>query len=347
MNHPYYIAIFILILAGAFTKSAQFPVHFWLPNAMAAPTPVSAFLHSATMVKAGIYLMARLHPSLSGTEVWFWTLTIFGAFTALYASVLALRQTDLKQALAYTTLMALGTLTMLLGQNSGAALTAFLTFLIVHSLYKAGLFLVVGCIDQVTGTRDVDALSGLGRLGGQMPLTALAAGLAALSMAGMPPLLGFISKELQYVALETLGQTLGQRGLIFMGMAVLANALMIAVAGIVAFRPFFGGASLRQPTAPIQTAAQVPNTGGCAAGHDTWAANFGLTWPLIWSHAVAGAGPFYRPWRGIADGGRCPGERTKAVGRGQFAFNLIGANHCVGLGPVCGASTRAQLAGLD
>ncbi len=100
----------MLLLLGAFTKSAQVPFHFWLPNAMAAPTPVSAFLHSATMVKAGVYLLARMHPAMAGSDVWFYTLTTFGAVTAVFASMLALRQTDLKQALAYTTLMALGTL---------------------------------------------------------------------------------------------------------------------------------------------------------------------------------------------------------------------------------------------
>jgi hypothetical protein len=154
---------------------------------MAAPTPVSAFLHSATMVKAGVYLMARLHPALSGTEIWMWTLTIFGAITAVFASVVALRQTDLKQALAYTTLMALGTLTLFLGQESGYAMTAFATFLIVHSLYKAALFLVVGNIDYATGTRDARILGGLART---MPVTAFAAALAAMSMAGLSALSG-------------------------------------------------------------------------------------------------------------------------------------------------------------
>ncbi|MEO0359196.1 MAG: proton-conducting transporter membrane subunit, partial [Pseudomonadota bacterium] len=189
--HALYVPILILVLAGTFTKSAQFPFHFWLPNAMAAPTPVSAFLHSATMVKAGVYLMARLHPGMAGTDIWFWTLSIAGAFTAVFASILALRQTDLKQALAYTTLMALGVLTLFLGQGSEYGLTAFVTFLIVHSLYKASLFLVVGCIDHATGSRDADTLGGLGRV---MPMTACAAGLAALSMAGLPPFLGFIGK---------------------------------------------------------------------------------------------------------------------------------------------------------
>lgn len=233
-EHAMYLPILILLLAGTFTKSAQVPFHFWLPNAMAAPTPVSAFLHSATMVKAGVYVMARMHPAMSGTDVWLWTLTILGAVTAVFASLLALRQTDLKLALAYTTLMALGTLTLFLGQESGYAMTAFATFLIVHSLYKASLFLVVGCIDLSTGTRETDQLGGLGRL---MPITAAAAALAALSMAGFPPFLGFIGKELKYAG----AIALVSEPLFVAGAALLSNALMFAVAGVVAFRPFWQG----------------------------------------------------------------------------------------------------------
>ncbi len=233
-EHALYLPILILILCGAFTKSAQVPFHFWLPNAMAAPTPVSAYLHSATMVKGGVYLLARLHPSLSGTDVWLWTLTIFGAATAVFASVLALRQTDIKQALAYTTLMALGTLVLFLAAPSGYAITAMATFLVVHSLYKAALFLMIGCVDYRTGTRDVTLLGGLAR---RMPLTALAAALAALAMAGVPPFLGFIAKELLYKSgLESPASVWLVTGAIFA-----ASALMFAVAAIVAFRPFFTG----------------------------------------------------------------------------------------------------------
>ncbi len=243
-EHPHYVAILILILLGAFTKSAQVPFHFWLPNAMAAPTPVSAFLHSATMVKGGVYLMARLHPGLSGTDAWAWSLTIAGATTAVLASVLAFRQTDLKQLLAYTTLMALGTLTLLLGQESGYAMTAFATFLIVHSLYKAALFLMVGCIDHETGTREVDVLGGLGRV---MPFTALAAGLAALSMAGLPPFIGYIGKELIYAASTTHVET---SAVLVTGAALVANALMFAAAGVVAIRPFWRKAGGTLPKTP-------------------------------------------------------------------------------------------------
>ncbi len=231
--HELYLPILILILAGAFTKSAQVPFHFWLPNAMAAPTPVSAYLHSATMVKAGVYLLARMHPALSGTEVWIWTLTIFGAATAVIASILALRQTDLKLALAYTTLMALGTLTMFLGAEDSVAVAAAVTFLVVHSLYKAALFLVVGIIDHETGTREATVLRGLARA---MPITAIAAALAALSMAGFPPFLGFIGKELKYEG----ALAIASEPFLVATAAVVANALMVAVAGVVALRPFTG-----------------------------------------------------------------------------------------------------------
>jgi multicomponent Na+:H+ antiporter subunit A len=229
---PWYLPILLLVLAGAFTKSAQVPFHFWLPNAMAAPTPVSAYLHSATMVKAGVYLLARMHPSLSGTDIWLWTLTLFGGVTTVFASVMALRQIDLKQTLAYTTLMALGTLVMLLGGSSGYAITGAMAFLLVHSLYKAALFLMIGVVDHATGTRDADVLGGLAKA---MPVTAAAAALAALSMAGIPPFLGFIAKEVAYAS-----GTHSPLWPLVIAFALTANALMVAVAAIVAWRPFFG-----------------------------------------------------------------------------------------------------------
>ncbi|WP_102109499.1 putative monovalent cation/H+ antiporter subunit A [Oceaniglobus roseus] len=241
-EHPWYLAIMILILAGAFTKSAQVPFHFWLPNAMAAPTPVSAFLHSATMVKGGVYLLARLHPALSGTEVWLWTLTIAGAATAVFASLQAMRQTDMKQVLAYTTLMALGTLTLFLASGSAYAITAFVVFLVTHSFYKASLFLMAGCVDHGTGTRDLRVLGGLARA---MPLTALAAAIAALSMAGLPPFIGFIAKELGYGgSIEAASSPL-----LVTGAALIANALMFTVAAVVALNPFWrrGGETPSKP----------------------------------------------------------------------------------------------------
>src|SRR6056297_2612302 len=193
--HEHYIPILILFLAGAFTKSAQFPFHFWLPNAMAAPTPVSAYLHSATMVKAGVYLMARLAPGMGGTPAWFWLLTLVGTATVLAAGSLALVQRDAKRLLAYSTLIALGALVVLLGVGGKLGAEAMLVFMIAHALYKAPLFMVAGNIDHQAGSRDVTELSGLGRV---MPVSWAIALAAGVSAAGLPPMFGFVGKELAY-----------------------------------------------------------------------------------------------------------------------------------------------------
>ena len=185
------------MLLGAFTKSAQFPFHFWLPGAMAAPSPVSAYLHSATMVKAGIYLLARLNPALGGTDAWHYLVILAGTATLVIGAVLAYGQTDLKRLLAFTTVSALGTLTLLVGISTELSAQAAMVFLLVHALYKAALFLGVGAIDHEAGTRDVGLLGGLARA---MPLTAFAVAVSALSMAGLPPLFGFVAKELFYEA---------------------------------------------------------------------------------------------------------------------------------------------------
>ena len=231
-DHPWYVAIFILVILGCFTKSAQWPFWFWLPNAMAAPTPVSAYLHSATMVKAGVYLMARMSPSLAGTDIWIWTLIPIGAFTMILASVWAMRQTDLKLMLAYTTVMGLSAMTMLLGASTPMAVTAAMTFLLIHAFYKAALFLSVGMIEKGAGSREYPAVAGLARA---MPLTATVIALAALSMAGFPPFFGFIGKEIIYKSAEysPISPTF------VAGAALVANALMVACAGMVAIRPFF------------------------------------------------------------------------------------------------------------
>jgi len=235
-NHPLYWLILTLILAGAFTKSAQFPFHFWLPGAMAAPAPVSAYLHSATMVKAGIYLIARLSPALGGTEMWLYTVTGFGTVTMVLAAYIAWQETDLKRILAYSTVSALGTLMMLLGLGDHIAVEAAIVYLIVHSLYKGSLFMVVGAVDHESGTRFITELGGLRRA---MPLIAIAAGLAALSMSGIPLFFGFIGKELIYEAtLEA--HLLSYWAYIITGAAVVANALTIVAAGLVAIKPFFG-----------------------------------------------------------------------------------------------------------
>jgi len=233
---PFYTAIVLLVLTGAFTKSAQVPFHFWLPNAMAGPTPVSAFLHSATMVKAGIFLMARINPALSGSGLWEYMLAIFGGLTLLLAMFLGLFQKDVKSILAYTTLGVLGILTMLLGIGSTYAIKAMVVFLIGHALYKATLFMVVGSIDHETGTRDVRLLRGLRRA---MPLTALAGGLAALSMSGLPPFFGFIGKELIYKA----GVKLSGLEMVFLAVALLGNLVMMGLALKAGIGPFFGKAN--------------------------------------------------------------------------------------------------------
>ncbi|HKL88654.1 MAG TPA: proton-conducting transporter membrane subunit, partial [Salinibacter sp.] len=231
--HPLYLPAFVLIAIGAFAKSAQVPFHFWLPNAMAAPTPVSAYLHSATMVKAGVYLLARLDPVLGGTGAWIWTLAVVGGATMLVGAIGALRHTDLKKVLAYSTLTALGTLVVLLGLSYDASIKAAIVFLLVHALYKSGLFLVAGSVEHGTGTRDLLQVSGLRSV---LPWTALAAVLAGLSMAGLPPLFGFVGKELAYKA------KLGVENLDWLlpTIAVTANALTVVAAGMLVLRPFFG-----------------------------------------------------------------------------------------------------------
>src|SRR5690625_1983967 len=241
-EHPFYVGALLLILAGAFTKSAQFPFHFWLPGAMEAPTPVSAYLHSATMVKAGVYLMARLNPALGDTTLWLYLVGGIGLVTMVVGAYLALAHTDLKKLLAYTTVMALGQLTMLIGLGTELAIQAMVVFLLVHALYKAALFMAAGSIDHETGTRDVRELGGLA---GVMPLTFAASLVAALSMAGLPPLFGFVGKEIVYDA--TL--SLDSGAALFTTFAVLANIAVVAVAGIVALRPFLG-ARRQTPKAP-------------------------------------------------------------------------------------------------
>ncbi len=190
--HELYGVMLGLVALGAFTKSAQFPAHSWLPDAMSAPTPASAYLHSATMVKAGIYLMARLYPALGGTEAWFWLLTGTGAITMLLGAVLGLRQNDLKALLAYSTISQLGALMLLIGQPVGEAFKALVIGVLAHALYKGALFLVTGIVDHSAGTRDLRALGGLGKA---MPITFGIAIFAGLSMGGLPPLLGFLAKE--------------------------------------------------------------------------------------------------------------------------------------------------------
>jgi len=242
-GHGLYLPIAILVFAGCFTKSAQVPFHFWLPNAMAAPTPVSAYLHSSTMVKAGVYLLARMSPALGGTEFWMVTLAIFGGTTMVVGAAMAVNQREMKKILAYSTVSALGILVMLIGLASGPdgesavalyAAKGFGAFLLAHALYKATLFLVAGTITHETDEKDVTKLGGLRRF---MPITAAAGGLAALSMAGVPPLFGFISKELLIEA--TLKQP--SAAWVLAAAAIVAGILFVIVALLIGWKPFFGG----------------------------------------------------------------------------------------------------------
>ncbi|HMM11226.1 MAG TPA: putative monovalent cation/H+ antiporter subunit A [Bacteroidales bacterium] len=248
-SHALYVPALILILAGAFTKSAQFPFHFWLPNAMEAPTPVSAYLHSATMVKAGVFLLARLNPVFSGDPLWQHSLMIVGGITMMTGAAMATAQHDLKRILAYTTVSALGIMVFLIGSGGKYAISAAISFLLVHSLYKGALFLVAGAIDHETGTRDIRQLGGLSK---KMPLIFTAALLAALSYAGIPPFMGFIAKELIYET--TLGMPAHQA--IWTIAALLTNIFLVATAAMVSVRPFFG-ALKPTPKAPHEAPAAM------------------------------------------------------------------------------------------
>lgn len=221
------------VVVAAFTKSAQVPLHFWLPNAMEAPTPVSAFLHSATMVQAGVYLLARLSPLLAGTPLWQGLLCGFGGASLLWGALLALKQTDLKQLLAQTTLASLGLMVMLLGIGGEKAALAVAAYFVAHALYKAALFLVAGIIEHGTGTRDITELGGLRDT---LTISFIAAGVAGLSMFGVPPLLGYLAKEEIYAALH-----LGDGwAMVAVGVLVVGNALLGAAALALVIRPFLG-----------------------------------------------------------------------------------------------------------
>ncbi len=194
---PLLEAMLVLFFLGVFTKSAQFPFHFWLPNAMAAPTPVSAYLHSATMVKAGIFLLFRFNPHLGGSEMWQYALIIFGAVTMVIGAWQSALKNDIKKVLAYITVSALGMITLMIGLGTEASLKAGLVFLLAHALYKATLFLIAGILDHEEGTKDMTHLYGLFK---KMPVTAITAILACLSLGGIPPLFGFVGKESVYEA---------------------------------------------------------------------------------------------------------------------------------------------------
>ncbi|BDB24328.1 monovalent cation/H+ antiporter subunit A [Cupriavidus sp. P-10] len=242
-RHPLYMPMLVLILLAVFTKSAQFPFSFWLPQAMAAPTPVSAYLHSATMVKAGVFLLARLYPVLDGTNGWFYLVSMTGLATLIFGAAMALLQRDLKGLLAYSTISHLGLITLLFGLDTQLSTVAAIFHIINHAVFKASLFMAAGIIDHETGTRDLDRLHGLARY---MPHTAVLAIVASLSMAGVPLFNGFLSKEMFFG--ETLAQgLLGEFNWVIPAAATMAGALTMAYSLRFIYGVFFGA---RQPDIP-------------------------------------------------------------------------------------------------
>ena len=245
-EHTLYPVALILILLGAFTKSAQFPFHFWLPHAMAAPTPVSAYLHSATMVKAGIFLLARMYPVLAGTEMWFLIVSMTGLITLLLGAYIALFKHDLKGLLAYSTISHLGLITLLLGLDTKLAAVAALFHIMNHAVFKASLFMAAGIIDHESGTRDMRKLNGLWRF---MPYTATLAMVAAASMAGVPLFNGFLSKEM-FLAETLHSSALGLLSWVIPVLATLAAIFAVAYSVRFIHDVFFNGDPIDLPKTP-------------------------------------------------------------------------------------------------
>ncbi len=245
-SHALYRPALVLILIGALTKSAQFPFHFWLPHAMAAPTPVSAYLHSATMVKVGVFLLARLWPALAGTEPWFWIVGGAGMATLLLGAYVANFQQDLKGLLAYSTISHLGLITLMLGLGSPLGVVAAVFHLLNHATFKCSLFMAAGIIDHETGSRDIRRLSGLARY---MPITATLAMVASAAMAGVPLLNGFLSKEMFFA--ETIVEhvdSLFDGALPFL--ATVASMFSVAYSLRFILGVFFGPAPVGLPRTP-------------------------------------------------------------------------------------------------
>ncbi len=244
--HRWYPVALLLILAGVFTKSAQFPFHFWLPQAMAAPTPVSAYLHSAAMVKAGVFLLARLWPALSGSELWFWTVSSAGAASLLIGALSATFQRDMKGVLAYSTISHLGLITLLLGMNTRLALVAAVFHMMNHATFKASLFMAAGIVDHETGTRDLRRLSGLRHA---MPVTAAVTTVAAGAMAGVPLLNGFLSKEMFFAESIKAGNESGL-SVVLPFVAALAGVFSVAYSLRLIHQVFFGPVATNLPRRP-------------------------------------------------------------------------------------------------
>jgi multicomponent K+:H+ antiporter subunit A len=244
--HPLYETALVLVLLGAFTKSAQFPFHFWLPHAMAAPTPVSSYLHSATMVKAGVFLLARLYPALGGSEPWFWIVSLTGLTTLLVGAYIAIFQHDLKGLLAYSTISHLGLITLLFGLDEPLAVVAGVFHIINHATFKAGLFMSAGIIDHECGTRDMRRINGLLKY---MPFTATLGMTAAAAMAGVPLLNGFLSKEMFFA------ETVAKDGYAAMAWLLPAGATLAGIFGVAyslrfVHDVFFNGEPVNLPRTP-------------------------------------------------------------------------------------------------
>jgi len=286
----------LLVLVGAFTKSAQLPFHNWLPAAMVAPTPISAYLHAASMVKAGVFLIARLGPVFAGVPAWWLLTTAFGLATMVLAGWRALRETDLKRLLAYGTVSQLGFLVVLMGQGTYPAALAGAAMLLAHGTFKAALFLVVGVVDHQAGTRDVRELSGLGR---RMPALAATAVLAAASMAGLPPMLGFLGKEAAFGAFLGLGPT----GLVIDLFLVVGSVFTVAYSarvlwGAFATKPGVAATKAKKPGAVLLVPTAVPAVAGVLLGvvyplADELAAGYAEVFP------AAGEPPHLELWHGF------------------------------------------------
>ncbi|SDL28767.1 multisubunit potassium/proton antiporter, PhaA subunit /multisubunit potassium/proton antiporter, PhaB subunit [Modicisalibacter muralis] len=243
---PRYLPALLLVLLGAFTKSAQVPFQFWLPHAMAAPTPVSAFLHSATMVKAGVFLLARMHPALAGSEAWLYLVGLTGLVTLLYGAYFALLKHDLKGILAFSTVSHLGIITLLFGLDSRLAVVAGLFHIVNHACFKAALFMTAGIVDHECGTRDIRKLKGLWRF---MPLTTTMAVLAGAAMAGVPLFNGFLSKEMMLAeSLQT--PLLGGLSWLIPALATVGSLLSVAYSLRLVRNVFFDGPARDLPRTP-------------------------------------------------------------------------------------------------
>jgi multicomponent K+:H+ antiporter subunit A len=245
-QHPLYITALVLVLLGAFTKSAQAPFHFWLPHAMAAPTPVSAYLHSATMVKAGVFLLARLYPALGNSEPWFWIVSLVGLATLVLGAYIAIFKHDLKGLLAYSTISHLGLITLLFGLDEPLAVVAGVFHIINHATFKAGLFMSAGIIDHETGTRDMRRINGLFKT---MPFTATLGMVAAAAMAGVPLMNGFLSKEMFFAEAVEKDTHAAMAWLLPIG-ATLAGVFGVAYSIRFVHDVFFNGEPVSLPKVP-------------------------------------------------------------------------------------------------